>query len=122
MSHIDSHDPEDRFIEAWKQWARRPPARSPAEAAAAVSHRLTVRRERSYWWALAAAAALTVTIALAVHWSDLVRRAAPPGVTISHQETTPMGNGEVLIWLDEETPLYMNFQPPENGQVLENKS
>jgi hypothetical protein len=33
-----------------------------------------------------------------------------------------MGNGEVLIWLDEETPLYMNFQPPENGQVLENKS
>jgi hypothetical protein len=122
MSHIDSRDPEDRFIEAWKQWARRPPARSPAEAAAAVSGRLTVRRERPYWWALAAAAALTLTIAMAVHWSIIIRRAGPPGANITRQETAPMGNGEVLIWLDEQTPLYMNFQPPANTRALENKS
>ena len=122
MSQTNSHDPEDRFVEAWKKWARRPPKQSPAEAAAAVSRRLPARQERRYWWALAAAAALTVTIALAFHWSDFVRRAGSPGANVSRQDATPMGNGEVLIWLDEETPLYMNFQPPENGQVLENKS
>ncbi len=121
MSQTDSQDPEDRFIEAWKEWSQRPPTRSPAEAAAAVSSRLNARRERTYWWALAAAAVLTVTIALVAHWSTFIRRTGSPGANISH-ETTPMGNGEVLIWLDEKTPLYMNFQPPENGQASENKS
>ncbi len=122
MSQTDSQDPEDRFIEAWKEWAQRPPTRSPAEAAAALSSRLNVRRKQTHWWALAAAAVLTVTIAVAVHWSTMLRRTGAPGANISHQEATPIGNGEVLIWLDEKTPLYMNFQPPETGQASENKS
>jgi ferric-dicitrate binding protein FerR (iron transport regulator) len=122
MSHTDSHDAEDRFIEAWRRWARRPPARSPADAAAAVSRRLPPRRQPRYWWALAAAAALMMTLAIAVHWSNLVRRASPPGAGISPRETTPIGNGEVLIWLDEQTPLYMTFQPSAEGQASENKS
>lgn len=122
MTRTNSQDPEDRFNEAWKEWVRRPPTRSPADAAAAVLSRLPVRHERRYWWALAAAAALTVTIALAFHWSDFVRRAGSPGANMSRQEATPMGNGEVLIWLDEQTPLYMNFQPPENGQASGGKS
>jgi len=122
MNHTNSDGREDRFIEAWRHWARRPPTRSPAEAAAAVSRRLPLRRQRRYWWGLAAAAALTVTVALAVYWSISVRRASPPGATINLQETTPLGNGEVLIWLDEQTPLYMTFQPPENRPASGNKS
>ncbi len=122
MTHNGSDDSEERFTEAWRQWATRPPRRSPAEAAAAVSSRLPLRRERTYWWALAAAASLTVTIAFSIHWSALVRHAAPPEATIKLEETRPMGNGEVLIWLDEQTPLYMNFQPPGNGQASGDKS
>jgi hypothetical protein len=63
-----------------------------------------------------------MTLAIAVHWPNLVRRASPPGAGISPRETTPLGNGEVLIWLDEQTPLYMTFQPSAEGQASENKS
>lgn len=122
MSSNNSRDPEDRFLEAWKHWAQRPPRQSPAEAAAAVSRRLPLRQQRRSWWALAAAAAMTVTVALAVQWSIFIRRATPPGPTINLQESAPMSKGEVLIWLDDETPLYMTFQPPENGPAPGNKS
>jgi len=122
MNPIDSHDSEDRFIEAWKQWAQRPPTQSAVEAAATVSSRLPLRRQPRSWWPLAAAAALAATVALSIYWSTFVRQVTPPGPAINLQEAAPMGNGEVLIWLDEQTPLYMTFQPPENGQVSGNKS
>jgi hypothetical protein len=122
MSVTDHDNPEDRFIEEWRNWARRPPTQSPAEAAATVSRRLPPRRQRRSWWQLAAAAAVITTVALAFHWSALVRQAVPPRPAVKLQEAAPMGKGEVLIWLDGQTPLYMTFQAPENGQGSENKS
>ncbi len=38
----------------------------------------------------------------------------PPGA--SRQEAVPLGSGEVLMWIDDQTPLYMTFQVPEAEQ------
>lgn len=121
MSTIENRDPEDRFVAAWRQWVGRPPGQSPAEAAAAISRRLRSRKQRHYWWPLAAAAAATAAVVLAINWPGIIRRESPPAPAINLQESAPMSNGEVLIWLDEQTPLYMTFQPPGNEPASENK-
>ena len=101
-----------RFEEAWRRWATRPPGRGPEAAARGVAAALRRRRERRRLRQimLAAAAAVLIVVPLAVY-----RSARPPvdpeaGVFLGEP---PAAEGQVLIWLDEKTPLYMTFQAPE---------
>jgi hypothetical protein len=111
MDPAEGRKREEQFVDAWKSWMRQPPRHTPREAAARVVARLPKRSRGQPWWLLAAAA-VVLAAALTVHWTAVTRRAAGTGVAGDRLESAPMGEGEVLIWLDEKTPLYMTFQPP----------
>jgi len=111
-------NPEDRFEKVWRKWVRRSTRQSPAEAAARVGALIRERPgRRQPIWAYAAAAVLLVAISVAVHWSGMPNQPAPAPQTSSAQKEPQLGQGEVLMWLDEDTPLYMTFQPPEAGET-----
>ncbi len=112
MHSIEGRRCEERFVSAWKRWAQQPPQRSPAEAAANVAMRLSKRPRSQPWWLLAAAV-IVLAVALAVHWTVVSRRTPDAEAGNGAHEISPLGEGEVLIWLDDKTPLYMTFQPPE---------
>ena len=108
--------PDERFDEALRDWGGRPPRLDSASAAAAVASRLRERRRHPprLVWALATTAA----VALAAVGVLVVQVATPP---IGPQQvgmvaaTPTLTEGQVLIWLDEETPLYMPYAAPGNG-------
>ncbi len=114
MTRIGEPDRERDFEDRWREWASHPPHRSPASAARAVRTRLS-RPPAPRWWLPAAAAALAVTALLSV------RSLGPPGPVPASlplagaEATPPLGDGEVLIWLDKDTPLYMTYQQPSGG-------
>ena len=106
--------PEDRFDEALRAWADRPPRLDPSAAAKAVASRLGERRRppQHLAWALATAAAVALGVASLL----MVRTASPPQA--SQQAGTVLANpalaeGQVLIWLDEHTSLHMTYATPD---------
>jgi len=107
---------EDRFDEALRAWAEQPPRLAPTAAARAVVERLGDRGRRPprLAWALATAAA----VVLAAVGMVVVRVASPPlappqvGMVLA---TPTLSEGQVLIWLDDRTPLYMTYAAPEGG-------
>ncbi len=107
---------DDRFAQAWKRWAAQPPRQSPAEAAAGVALRIRQRRgqQLSSWMLAAAAAILLAAVSTTILWKPA--RTVPSAQPINEQGTLAPGKGEVLLWIDEQTPLYMTFQAPEEGQ------
>ena len=106
----------ERFEEEWRRWATRPTGRGPQAAArdvaAAVSRRRERRRLRRV--VLAAAAAVLIVVPLAVHQSS--RLPLDPEAVPASLGESPAPAGQVLIWLDEKTPLYMTFQAPEGAE------
>ncbi len=109
--------PGDRFEEAWRKWTARPTRQSPSEGAARIVELIRGRqRRRQRVWAYAAAAVLLAGIAVAVHWTGLPVPSAPPPPAAAVGEAPSLGQGEVLMWIDKDTPLYMTFQPPEADQ------
>ncbi len=118
MKPPDDKVPVEGFEEAWRNWVRRPPQRSPAEAATRITALIRERRRRRRAiWASAAAAVLVVAVAVVLRWAGLPTRLAPVQPATPAQEAPQLGQGEVLMWLDEDTPLYMTFQPPEQGEA-----
>lgn len=119
----DERDPDARFDDALRTWAARPPHRPPTAAAREIRARLTAH-PTSAWpprhgWAWATAGALVVAVGL----GGLLRLGrsgpgteAPPVASAAVPAATPLGDGEVLIWLDAETPLFMTFAPPRGGR------
>lgn len=103
------------FEAAWRRAAERPTSLAPAVAARRAVERARVRRRRrASAWGAAAAAALA-GVALAV-W----RQPAPPvPVVPSPPPLAGVASGPagevVVMWLDEETPLYMTLAAPEAG-------
>ena len=110
--------PEERFDDAFKRWAERPPRLSPAEAAARMASliREGQQRRQPRWAYAAAAAALFAVGALVFHWARLSTPHQTPKPVLAVQEAAPLSEGEVLMWLDKDTPLYMTFQPPAENQ------
>ncbi len=116
MTSDRDQERETRFICAWKGWLQRLPKTSAQAAAARISglvveHRPGTRR----WVPLAAAAGLAGALIMSVLW--MPRRVQAPGPTTATISAAPLGKGEILIWLDEATPLYMTFQPPDVPDV-----
>ena len=104
---------EERFDQALREWAARPPRRSPAEAAQAVAAAVAARpAHRRLAVGLAAACVLAVGAVLAVRGLHSNRVAREAGTVLA---APVLRDGQVLIWLDHETPLYMTFAAPGNG-------
>ncbi len=121
MRTPEDEDLDRGFAEAWKQWAASPPRKLPSAAAAEVKASIERRpSEHRSGRLLATAAILLLAVGAAVLWRPWEKTPAsqPAGV----EEIVPMGKGEVLIWLDEQTPLYMTFQAPAEEQGNGGKS
>jgi ferric-dicitrate binding protein FerR (iron transport regulator) len=107
----EERDPVDRFERALKVWAERPPRVSPEEASRRVLEAARRRRRRNLTRrALLAAAAVLAVVAIPGIRHRHVPETTPTAT--APQEPRPLGAGEVLIWLDAETPLYMTFEAP----------
>jgi len=111
MAVEEDRDPVDRFERAWRAWVERPPRLSPEQAGRRVIEAARRRRRRGLTRSalLAAAAALAVVVIQGVRRDGPAPEATP---TAAAFEPRPLGAGEVLIWLDAETPLYMTFEAP----------
>jgi ferric-dicitrate binding protein FerR (iron transport regulator) len=108
-------DELERFDDALRDWTLRPPRTSPAEAARAVAGAIRAdrRRRATHFSALAAAAAVILALSATLLWQP--GRRSETVAAVDHAASTGLGEGVVLMWLDEETPLYMTFQLPGDG-------
>ena len=105
MSRHDRVPPED-FNEALRLWAKRPPPTESAQAARQVVARLEAPGSRNVVrWALAAAAA-TMAVFLS---ASLLTPPSPLPVSSSQVGSIAVGDDELLLWLDAETPLYLTL-------------
>jgi hypothetical protein len=113
MTSREERDEEERFARAWNRWLEHPLNKQPSEAARDILPLLKERRamNRPLWMPIAAAAALA--LGGAVMWKSLHAPKTYPSAGM--QEASQVGQGEVLMWLDEKTPLYMTFQTPEGS-------
>ncbi len=96
----------DRFDEALRSWADRPPRLSPHMAAVRVRAAIDSAPRRRWTWrplVTVAATALAV-VALVVALRDLPR-------TEGLADRPEAGPGVAVMWLDAQTPLYMNLEP-----------
>jgi hypothetical protein len=115
-------EPEE-LRRAWRRLAERPPRLAPQEAARRVLARLEPRGAQAVRrWAAAAA----LLLALAAGWWQAerwnTRRRTPTAPPAAAQAALPLDEGVVLLWLDDETPLYLTLTPPrtagaENGDL-----
>jgi hypothetical protein len=103
----------ERFEDAWRAWLDRPMRQRPEDAAARISNLLRARpqKRQRIWLPLAAAAALATVLVISV---IVKSRLSSPQLDTARRQT--LQQGEVLIWLDDKTPLYMTFQPPETSR------
>jgi hypothetical protein len=117
----EPQDPMDRFDQALRDLAARPTALGPAAAARAVARRIAggapgarpaPRLRRGWAWT---AAGLLAAAGLV----GLLRSGEVPGPLPRATDVAPLPpgggalpEGQVLIWLDPRTPLYMSFAPP----------
>jgi hypothetical protein len=109
----EERDRVEEFERAWKAWAERPARRSPEDAGRRVVDvaRRRRRRRRAIRTLLATAALVVVALTLGLRRERPGPEATPPAPP--HLAPAPLRAGQALIWLDEETPLYMTFEAPE---------
>lgn len=111
------------FEQALRERAARPPDTSPAAAAAAIRERLKSLDGGSRivmpawgWGIVAVGLALAVGTLGRLGGPGLAPEPPPQVALVAPAPAgTTLGDGQVLIWLDERTPLYMNFAPPAGG-------
>lgn len=105
---------QDPFDEAFRSWAERPSPTPADEAARRVRARLP-ERPQGRWLSGSrlrlATAAAGLALLLIVGWFTMPRFEAPSTL---RQELSlpPLSDDVVLLWLDDETPLYLTVAPP----------
>ena len=105
---------QDRFEEAFRQWAGRPSATPPGVAARRVMARLPERRGQRWLvggWLPAASAAAALALGLAIGWATLPS-GPEPASPAKELLLPPLDENVVLLWLDDRTPLYLTVAPP----------
>ena len=109
----DERDRVEEFEHALKTWAERPPRRTPEEAGrrAVEAARQRSRRTRAVRALLATAALVVLALTLGLPREGPVPEGSPPPKA-APLASAPLGAGQALIWLDDETPLYMTFEAP----------
>jgi ferric-dicitrate binding protein FerR (iron transport regulator) len=118
MSGSDESDRERRFETAWRTWATRPPNRSPRQAAVEVTQSIRAQGGRSGFWVPAAVVAcLIAAVAISTWWVSNPVRFSRDFSTAPPFESATLPPGQVVFWLDENTPLYMNFQSPGDSGI-----
>lgn len=105
---------QDRFEDALRDWAARPLDTSAEKAAREVIARLPERRTGGWAvgpsWQLGTAAA-GLALLLVVGWMTLPT--APESSRLTDDlALPPIPHDVVLLWLDDETPLYLTVAPP----------
>jgi len=105
---------QDHFDDALARWAAQPPRTPADQAARQVMARLpgdqTGGLSLGSSWRLATAA-VGLALLLIVGWAKLSR--IPDSVPAAHDlSLPPLAEDVVLLWLDEETPLYLTVAPP----------
>jgi hypothetical protein len=123
----ESQDPMDRFDRELREWAARPPALGPAAAGREVARRIAggVTAARPARWLRRDWAWVAAGLVAVVGVYGLLRSTARPapapqlaaGVAPLPPGGGPLPEGQVLIWLDSQTPLYMSFAPPREGRA-----
>jgi len=123
-THEEESKAMARFEQELRELAARTPRLDPATAATKVAARLgeratpRPRRQLRLAWGLAAASAALVVAVIGLTGGQNAGRTRwtlPPAIALSASPPSTLGSGQVLIWLDERTPLYMNFAPPGGG-------
>jgi hypothetical protein len=109
-------DPLKDLEKALEQWGHRGPKTPPEVGARRVLDRLPESRDTSSFpWSrfLLPAAALLV---LALGYTILMRDGRPPAEVAGEIPAPPivLDENTALIWLDEETPLYLTLAAPES--------
>jgi hypothetical protein len=109
----DDPDRLEDFEQALRAWAERPTRLSPEQASRAVVEAARQRRRRATTrrTLLAAAALAVVVLTLGIRRDQRVPAPTPPPA--ARLEPAPLEAGQALIWLDQETPLYMTFEAPQ---------
>lgn len=114
----NDRDP-DRFDDALREWARRPPRATAPVAARRVTARLGPSDRsagRAAVWVprLAAACGLALVVASgALLW----RNAPPPPAPSPAADAPPvLPENVVVFWLDPDTPVYFVVRPLEDAQ------
>lgn len=103
----------NRFDEALRAWSENEPEMTAQKAADRVVERtyLDTRREvRALPFPGFAAAAAGVILVIAVTWAVLLR--PEPSTPASEIALPPLDDHIVLVWLDQETPLYLTVATP----------
>jgi hypothetical protein len=113
----EEEKPDNHFLEAWKEWSGRAPRLSPKQAAAQVRSRLERQEARHPGWLYAAAAIVMLSLSAGTTYLWISGGLLVPPPSPVTQQLAPLGEGEVLMWLDDKTPLYMNFQSPRGPRV-----
>ena len=110
-------DPERDFEEKWRAWSGRPPRKSAAFAAAEVKRRLRQGQTSDQRWRIPVAAAAAITLCgwLGVRLLNPPKPAPVPAPADVAAAAAPLDDGQVLIWLDSDTPLYMTYQNVTGG-------
>ena len=106
---------QERFDEAFREWAARPPGTKPEIAARRVTDRIRRHPPRSRRSWLVAAAAVAALAAGSVALLQLASPPDSPGPAPVTSRAVDLDTDEVLIWLDPETPLYMTFRKDNGG-------
>jgi len=105
---------QNLFDKALKSWGARPPKTPADEASRQVMEQLSERQSDSWFagsrWRLASAA-LGLALVLGAGWLAILRPAGPesPAREIA---LPPLSEDVLLLWLDDETPLYLTVAPP----------
>jgi len=102
---------ESQFQEAWKQWLAHAPQETGREAAHRIAQRVgTTHRFLNPWVPIGAVAALLLSVSLS--YLSIHEWSAIPKINLSSfkDEPAPLQNGVILMWIDDRTPLYMNYQ------------
>jgi ferric-dicitrate binding protein FerR (iron transport regulator) len=111
MANSENPNPEERIEPAWRAWLDQPMRRPPEAGWISSVQRDQARKRRLLWLPLAATAAVAAVLVFAIFVRN--RQESPAAIVRATNERLTLGQQEVLIWLDEKTPLYMTFHAPE---------